>query len=158
MSLIFTIVVLTLAVATFSYFWNRVLEFLNATVRDLIEKAFGKTWSDKFADLLIWLDKGAVLVKQTAEAAYEWFRQKVPMMRTKYKIAPDRRTAIKTTTVLVKLSPDTAQETTIEEEVDWHKLPDSVREDAIRTKADSAVLDDMAVVDRQYQEQLKMAH
>jgi len=148
----FSIPVFALVAAAFVYFWSKILAFLNGTVRDIIEKAFGEKWSAKFAKFLVWLDKRVVLVKQTVQSWYDWFRQKFLRLETKYTNIGE--TATKTTTILVELPTGEGQQTTIEEKVDWEDLPDPVREDCILRKATSAEINEKDVIERQYQEQL----
>ncbi|MGL6225135.1 MAG: hypothetical protein ACRC10_00745 [Thermoguttaceae bacterium] len=155
MSLVLCLITGVLLLATLSYFWNNIREFLNTTLRDLIEKAFGTEWGNKFAELVVWLDKGIVKIKKTAQSAYQscmdWFMQK--FLRTEVKYDNIRgTTTTKTTTILIQLDNGMGQETTITEtNVNWHELPDNVRAEAIREKADIASVDVKEIVEKQYQ-------
>lgn len=147
--------------ATLWYFWNRLYEFLNTVVRDIIEKVFGTVWANRFADLVIWLDntvsRAKRIVKNTAASLYRWFTGNVLKIETTYRDIRGTN-PMQETIVIVGLPDGSGRQTTIRKPVSCDEMSDDVRAKAIREGATTVVVNEMDVVGQQYKKRLKISH
>ena len=135
--MILTILLIVGAAALLSGLWKFILAFLNGPVRDLLERIFGADKCKWYSNFLVWCDKKMTAPHRIIKMQWKKFKDTVVKVESKY---------TKNTESIVRTAPASGKRVVVEETVGWEYLPDSVRDEMIRQRANEAALDDRELV------------
>ena len=143
--MILTILLIVGAAALLSGLWKFILAFLNGPVRDLLERIFGADKCKWYSNFLVWCDKQMTAPHRIIKMQWKKFKDTVVKVESKYTKNADG-TYTKNTESIVRTGPASGKRVVVEETVGWKYLPDSVRDEMIRQRANEAALDDRELV------------
>lgn len=142
-------------VALILYFWTKIVEFFSCTVIPWIRKNMGDTVADIIAEVIIFIDKGVVAVKKTAESVLSKFKEywkklhKYILKKVREYIVNDNGTYTLKETVYIPCENDSksAKVITQQSEVEWEHLPSEIRYERIQKNAQKMKLDDKKIME-----------
>ena len=134
-------------------FWRHVFEFLNGTIRDLLEKLIGERRCQWYVRLLEWLDDKVCATTRTVKNWWRRFKQNVLRIRSTYVIKGD--TGKKNTEVIIATSDTKARRIVTEETISRHDIPSAARHEMIRQRKHSAVVDEKEVAHQKLNQKLE---
>ena len=144
--IVVSILAIVAVAALVSSLWCFILEFLNSTVRDFLERIFGADKCGWYVTFLQWADKKTAAAHRVVKDYWRRFKDTIVKVKSRYHKNDDGTYAKKTETV-VRTAPASGRRVVVEETVGWEYLPDSVRTEMVRLRTNDAELDDKAVVE-----------
>lgn len=145
-----------LALFLLGKFWERVVRFLNGSLRDVLERLLGKDRCGWYVDFVIWLDNVATATINVVRGWYERFKSNVLMINSKYRPALSEGGGmyVNSRETIVAIDSERARRVVIEETVPYHALPAPVRHEMLLKRVDSAELDERELVGRRVEENI----
>ena len=144
--MILTILSVVAVAVILSSFWKFILNFLNDSVRNLLEKIFGAEHCKWYVDFLTWADGKMAAANRVVKMQWKKFKEHILKVKSNY-VKNDDGTYTKTSESIVRSSPTSGRRIVVEETVGWAYLPNSVRAEMLRLRTKEAELDDKAVVE-----------
>lgn len=135
-------------------FWPKILEFFDGPVRNWVEGLLGADKCGWYTKFLSWLDNKMCVVRRNVKMFWKKFKDTVISIKSRY-VKKSDGTYSKSTETIIRKNQTTAKRVVVEETVEWEYLPNSVREEMIRRRANEAELDDRALVEEKYRERAK---
>ena len=144
--MVLTILAVVAIAALVVTFWRYILEFLNTTVRDFLNKYIGEDKCRWYVDFLLWADEKITASNRVIKDWWHKFKDTVIKVQSRYHKNEDG-TYTKQTESIVRVSPTSGKRVVVEETVGWEYLPRTVREEMVRLRTRDAELDDRAVTE-----------
>ena len=151
--IVVSILAIVAVAALVSSLWRHILDFLNSTVRDFLERLFGADKCGWYVDFLQWADKKMAASHRVVKDYWQRFKDTIVKVKSRYH-KNDDGTYTKQTETVVRTAPTSGKRVVVEESVGWEYLPDNVRSEMVRLRTNDAELDDKAVVEERVRERM----
>ena len=144
--IVISILAIVAAATLVSSLWHYILDFLNTTVRDFLERLFGADKCGWYVEFLQWTDKKMAATHRVVKDYWRRFKSTIVKVKSRYH-KNNGGTYTKQTETIVRTTPTSGKRVVVEETVGWEYLPDNVRAEMVRQRTNDAELDDKAVVE-----------
>jgi hypothetical protein len=152
---LFTVIVIGTAVVGFltgAYFWPYIADAFAQTVIPFVRRHLGDPVANLLVTLITWIDRPMGFLHNTVQEAWRFFKQKV--IRIKRIFVKTSPTEVKEKTE-VWVSNGKPFQQVLERELQWHEVPQEIRDEMIRNGLDTAEIDMKKSVEGMVVEQAK---
>ncbi|HEY6183225.1 MAG TPA: hypothetical protein VIW67_13330 [Terriglobales bacterium] len=120
--------------------WPWILNFLSTKLIPWLRESVSETIADLLADVLIFADKGIVLVRRTAKQLWKYLKQNILGINLKVE-KTSATTALGKTTTFIRDEHGKVIQTVATETLGWEDLPDAIRSEITRQNTSVAEMD-----------------